>query len=87
MIEVTIMAVTQGQPVVTTPESINERAVNEVMAPIAARLMELVGHVTGVFPATMTITIDWADGTAEPDKKEEPESMKYSSPSVPKHFS
>lgn len=88
MIEVTIAAVTQGQPVVTTPDSINETLVSAIMAPIAAKLMGVLESATGVYPAQMIITINWADGT-EPAGDPEPtkDHGSYSNPSIPKHLS
>ena len=90
MIEVTILAVTTDQPVVTTPDTINEERVSAAMAPIAAKLMSVLESITGVYPAQMVINISWADGTVEPpkDKKDQaPDFGPYSSPHIPKHFS
>lgn len=86
MIAVVIKADTVGPPVVTTPETINERVVEAVMTPVVAKLMSVVESITGVFPVQMKLEIIWADGTDEgisKPKVDEP----YTNPGVPKWMS
>lgn len=84
MIEVTIVGLVDGPPVVTTSESINEEAVSDAFAPIVAKLIGVAESVSGVRPVAIKLFIAWADGEV---KEEKPMPTPLDSSKIPKHWS
>lgn len=70
MIELRIEAMPVNTPVVTTPESINQDNITVELAPVVAKLIEIVAHISGVTPARISLSMYWMDGTEKGEKKE-----------------
>lgn len=62
MIEVDIIGLVDGSPVVTTIETINEKMVTEVFAPLVTQLIDIAEAASGVMPIGIKLSISWADG-------------------------